>query len=84
MPTMPETKDNDFTWKDFQSRNTQRAGGCARHFVNRALVLTNKYFDGKVPPQVELTDADRETLEEIPRLKEAVEYNLDNFRSARP
>jgi methionyl-tRNA synthetase len=78
--TMPETKDNDFTWKDFQSRNNNELVAVLGNFVNRALVLTNKYFDGKVPPQVELTDADRETLYEIPRLKEAVEYNLDNFR----
>ena len=78
--TMPETKDNDFTWKDFQSRNNNELVAVLGNFVNRALVLTNKYFDGKVPPQVGLTDADRETLDEIPRLKEAVEYNLDNFR----
>ncbi len=78
--TMPETKDNDFTWKDFQSRNNNELVAVLGNFVNRALVLTNKYFDGRVPPQADLTDADRQTLDEIPRLKEAVEYNLDNFR----
>jgi len=78
--TMPETKDNDFTLKDFQSRNNNELVAVLGNFVNRALVLTNKYFDGKVPPQAALTDGDREALAEIPRLKEAVEYNLDNFR----
>ena len=78
--TMPETKDNDFTWKDFQSRNNNELVAVLGNFVNRALVLTNKYFDGKVPPQGELTNADRETLAEIPKQKEAIEYNLENFR----
>ncbi len=78
--TMPETKDNDFTWKDFQARNNNELVAVLGNFVNRALVLTNKYFDGKVPGQGALTDNDRETLAEIPRLKEAVEYNLGQFR----
>jgi methionyl-tRNA synthetase len=78
--TMPETKDNDFTWKDFQSRNNNELVAVLGNFVNRALVLTNKYFDGKVPVPGELTEYDRDTLAEIPKLREAVEYNLDNFR----
>jgi methionyl-tRNA synthetase len=78
--TMPEAKDNDFTWKDFQSRNNNELVAVLGNFVNRALVLTNKYFDGKVPLQTELTDADRESLAEIPRLKDAVESNLESFR----
>lgn len=78
--TMPESKDNDFTWKDFQARNNNELVAVLGNFVNRALVLTNKYFDGKVPVQGALTDNDRETLAEIPRLKEAVEYNLGQFR----
>jgi methionyl-tRNA synthetase len=78
--TMPETKDNDFTWKDFQARNNNELVAVLGNFVNRALVLTNKYFDGKVPPADALTDADREALAELPRLKQAVEYNLENFR----
>ncbi len=78
--TMPETKDNDFTWKDFQSRNNNELVAVLGNFVNRSLVLTQKYFGGKVPEAAALTESDRETLAEIPRLKEAVEYNLENFR----
>lgn len=78
--TMPETKDNDFTWKDFQARNNNELVAVLGNFVNRALVLTHKYFNGKVPPAGVLNDNDRETLAELPRLREAVEYNLDNFR----
>ena len=78
--TMPETKDNDFTWKDFQARNNNELVAVLGNFVNRALVLTNKYFDGRVPASGSVTGADRETLAGIPRLKEAVENNLENFR----
>lgn len=78
--TMPETKDNDFTWKDFQTRNNSELVAILGNFVNRALVLTNKHFDGKVPAAGALTDGDRETLAEIPRLKEAVEKNIEAFR----
>jgi methionyl-tRNA synthetase len=78
--TMPEAKDNDFTWKDFQARNNNELVAVLGNFVNRALVLTHKYFEGRVPVLSGLTDGDRATLSELPRLKEAVEYNLDNFR----
>ncbi|HLO59625.1 MAG TPA: methionine--tRNA ligase [Bacteroidales bacterium] len=78
--TMPETKDNDFTWKDFQARNNNELVAVLGNFINRALVLTNKYFDGKVPPADALTGADQDALAELPRLKQAVEYNLENFR----
>jgi methionyl-tRNA synthetase len=78
--TMPETKDNDFTWKDFQARNNNELVAVLGNFVNRALVLTNKYFDGRVPVAGDLTDNDRETMAEIPRLKEAVDNNLGNYR----
>jgi methionyl-tRNA synthetase len=78
--TMPETKDNDFTWKDFQARNNNELVAVLGNFVNRALVLTNKHFDRKVPAMDSLTDYDRETLAEIPKLKEAVEYNLEHYR----
>ena len=59
---MPETKDNDFTWKDFQTRNNNELVAILGNFVNRALVLTHKYFEGRVPPVAELTDADRAAL----------------------
>ena len=78
--TMPETKDNDFTWKDFQSRNNNELVAVLGNFVNRALVLTSKYFEGRVPEAGSLTDFDKETLDGIAKLKESVEYNLDHFR----
>jgi methionyl-tRNA synthetase len=77
---MPETKDNDFTWKDFQTRNNSELVAILGNFVNRALVLTQKYFDGKVPALGELTDFDKETLAELPKFQSAVEANLEVFR----
>lgn len=78
--TMPETKDNDFTWKDFQARNNNELVAVLGNFVNRALVLTHKYFNGNVPEAGELNENDKQTLAELPKLKESVENNLDNFR----
>ncbi|KAF5076531.1 Methionine--tRNA ligase [anaerobic digester metagenome] len=77
---MPETKDNDFTWKDFQARNNNELVAILGNFVNRALVLTQKYYEGKVPAAGALTDFDKETIAELPRLKEAIESNLEVFR----
>ena len=76
----PETKDNDFTWKDFQARNNNELVAILGNFVNRALVLTHKYFDGKVPEAGELTDYDRETLKEFADVKASVENYLDHYR----
>lgn len=76
----PETKDNDFTWKDFQTRNNSELVAIFGNFVNRALVLTQKYFDNKVPAAGELTDFDKETLAEMPAIKKAVEDYLENYR----
>ncbi|WP_286850352.1 methionine--tRNA ligase [Proteiniphilum sp. UBA5480] len=75
----PETKDNDFTWKDFQARNNNELVAVLGNFVNRALVLTQKYFDNKVPAAGELAQYDRETIEEAQKVRAAVEYNLDNY-----
>lgn len=77
---MPETKDNDFTWKDFQTRNNSELVAILGNFVNRALVLTQKYFEGKMPQAYELTDYDRETVADIPKIKAAIESNLEEFR----
>lgn len=77
---MPETKDNDFTWRDFQARNNNELVAILGNFANRALVLTHKYFQGQVPEMGPLTQYDRETLEELPNLKEAIEKNLEGFR----
>ncbi|MDD2283974.1 MAG: methionine--tRNA ligase [Paludibacter sp.] len=76
----PETKDNDFTWKDFQARNNSELVAIYGNFINRALVLTHKFFDGKVPALGELTDYDKQTLEEFVHVKTDVEKLLDNFR----
>ncbi len=76
----PETKDNDFTWKEFQARNNNELVAVLGNFVNRALVLTEKYFDGVVPAAGELTDYDRLTLEEMPVLRASLEDNIENYR----
>ena len=75
----PETKDNDFTWKDFQAHNNNELVAVLGNFVNRALVLTKKHFDNKVPALGELTDSDKEAIAEAEKVKDAVEYNIDNF-----
>lgn len=76
----PETKDNDFTWKDFQARNNNELVAIYGNFVNRALVLTQKYYDGVVPACGELTDYDRQTLDDFKHVKTDVEKLLDNYR----
>ncbi|MDR2144959.1 MAG: methionine--tRNA ligase [Tannerella sp.] len=75
----PETKDNDFTWKDFQARNNNELLAVFGNFVNRALVLTEKYFDGKTPECNELTDYDKDTLKEFGEVKSEMERLLDTF-----
>lgn len=75
----PETKDNDFTWKDFQARNNNELVAVFGNFVNRALVLTQKYFCNKVPVRGELTDYDKETLQEFANIKSEVEKLLETF-----
>ena len=76
----PETKDNDFTWKDFQARNNNELVAILGNFVNRALVLTQKYYEGVVPAAGELTDYDRETLAEMPKIRKALEENIEGYR----
>ena len=75
----PETKDNDFTWKDFQARNNNELVAVLGNFVNRALVLTKKYYDGIVPPCGELTDYDRETIAEMAAVKGSLENNIEHY-----
>ena len=75
----PETKDNDFTWKDFQARNNNELVAIFGNFINRALVLTQKYFQGKVPALGELTDYDRQTLADFSDVKSELEKLLDTF-----
>jgi len=76
----PETKDNDFTWNDFQARNNNELVAIFGNFINRAMVLTQKYYEGKVPPLGALTDYDKQTLEEFVNVKANVEKLLNNFR----
>ena len=76
----PETKDNNFTWRDFQARNNNELVAVYGNFVNRALVLTHKYFDGKVPACGALTDYDKATIAEFMDVKAEVEKLLDTFK----
>ena len=76
----PETKDNDFTWKDFQARNNNELVAILGNFVNRAMVLTEKYFKGVVPERINPTANDQETLASIGRIKADIEKSLDSFR----
>ena len=76
----PEQKDNDFTWKDFQNKNNNELVAVLGNFVNRALVLTKKFFEKKVPVRSQLTDYDKEILEKASKIKEDLENRLENFK----
>ncbi len=76
----PETKDNDFTWKDFQARNNNELLAIFGNFVNRTLVLTHKYFDGKVPAAIRLIDEDKKALEALAGFPEKISQSLENYR----
>jgi len=76
----PETKDNDFTWKDFQARNNNELLAVFGNFVNRTLVLTHKYFEGNVPALDHLTDADRAVLAEMQRFPEKISQSIELYR----
>ena len=76
----PETKDNNFTWKDFQERNNNELVAVYGNFVNRALQLTKKYFDGRVPACGELNEVDKQALDEFKDVKEKVESLLDTYK----
>ena len=76
----PETKDNDFTWKDYQARNNNELVAVLGNFVNRALVLTQKYYNGVVPACGELTEYDQQTIAELSGIKASLEHNIENYR----
>ena len=76
----PETKDNDFTWKDFQTRNNSELVAIFGNFVNRTMVLTHKYFGGKVPAKGELSDYDKQTIEEIRLFPERIGRSIEQYR----
>jgi methionyl-tRNA synthetase len=76
----PETKDNDFTWKDYQARNNNELLAILGNFVNRTMVLTHKYFEGKVPAQNELTEADRQVLDEMAKYPNIIAKSIELYR----
>lgn len=76
----PETKDADFSWKDFQTRNNSELVAILGNFVNRVAVLTHKFYDGKVPAKTAVTAKDEELIAEYKRCAEAVENNIENFK----
>jgi methionyl-tRNA synthetase len=76
----PETKDNDFTWKDFQSRNNSELVAVFGNFINRAVVLTHKFFDGKVPAVSHLHGIDHEVLESIQSFPEKIAQSIEKYR----
>ncbi|MFH0894641.1 MAG: methionine--tRNA ligase [Bacteroidota bacterium] len=76
----PETKDNDFTWKDFQARNNSELVAILGNFVNRTMVLTHKFFDGNVPPLAALTPLDEETLQTLKAAPDRISASMDLFR----
>ncbi|MBQ3554863.1 MAG: methionine--tRNA ligase [Bacteroidales bacterium] len=76
----PETKDNDFTWRDFQARNNNELVAILGNFINSSIVLTHKYFEGKVPVAGELTEYDNSTIAEFASVKEEIEKLLQNYR----
>ena len=76
----PETKDNDFTWKDFQLKNNSELVAILGNFINRTLVLTHKFFGGKVPVKGELTELDRQTITEMASYPEKVGRSIETYR----
>lgn len=76
----PETKDNDFTWKDFQARNNNELVAIFGNFVNRVAVLTHKYYDGEVPAPAELTVVDKEALEALMEFPQTLSTSLERYR----
>tara|TARA_R110002153_G_scaffold130446_2_gene279325 strand:- start:516 stop:2594 length:2079 start_codon:yes stop_codon:yes gene_type:complete len=76
----PETKDNDFTWKDFQARNNNELVAILGNFINRVVVLTNKYYDGKVPVAGTLSDVDTETLEQLGKYPDIISSSIERYR----
>jgi methionyl-tRNA synthetase len=78
--TAPETKDNDFTWKDFQARNNNELVAVLGNFINRVTVLTHKYFDGKVPMLMKITDYDQSVIDELATYPAKISASIENYR----
>ncbi|RZK85427.1 MAG: methionine--tRNA ligase, partial [Pedobacter sp.] len=78
--TAPETKDNDFTWKDFQARNNNELVAVFGNFINRVTVLTHKYFEGKVPMLMEVTEQDQAVIDELATYPAKISASIENYR----
>ncbi|AOM76519.1 methionine--tRNA ligase [Pedobacter steynii] len=78
--TAPETKDNDFTWKDFQARNNNELVAILGNFINRVTVLTHKYFGGKVPMRMDVTPVDQEVLDELAAFPAKISASIESYR----
>jgi len=78
--TAPETKDNDFTWKDFQARNNNELVAILGNFINRVTVLTHKYFEGKVPTCMDLTEQDQAVIDELATYPAKISASIENYR----
>ncbi len=78
--TAPETKDNDFTWKDFQARNNNELVAVLGNFINRVLVLTHKYFEGKVPVLMKVNDVDQQVIDELALYPAKISASIENYR----
>lgn len=78
--TAPETKDNDFTWKDFQARNNNELVAVFGNFINRVTVLTHKYFDGKVPMLMSITEQDQAVIDELASYPAKISASIENYR----
>ncbi|QWX83925.1 methionine--tRNA ligase [Cellulophaga sp. HaHaR_3_176] len=76
----PETKDNDFTWKDFQARNNNELVAIFGNFINRVVVLSNKYYNGIIPAPAEFSDIDKDTLAEIKKYPEIISSSIERYR----
>ena len=76
----PETKDNDFTWKDFQARNNNELVAIFGNFINRVLVLTHKYYNGVVPNEINKDNEDRDILNEVFEYPDIISKSLDKFK----
>ena len=76
----PETKDNDFTWKDFQTRNNSELVAILGNFINRTVVLTHKYYDGKIPAKGELFDAEKQVIQKINETPQLIEKSIEKYK----
>ncbi|MGG8496416.1 methionine--tRNA ligase [Tenacibaculum sp. TC6] len=76
----PENKDNDFTWKDFQAKNNNELVAIFGNFINRVVVLTNKYYDGQVPPAGEFSEADENALEQLKQFPDVIAKSIERYR----